>query len=184
MSRPVKITLRCTKTMESDHDRWYNRGVTSSFLPRRVQTMRRLAGMVATTGLALGVPGTAHATTSVTSGLLKCSVTALAPTLSSGKLTGWANVTCNRVTSVEVVLTVVELDGTAEDSQVPIRPASQFVKVTTSLVNKTIKVATGTVTCLSTESDREEYASKAMLNLGGAVSGWDRTAPSQNQFSC
>ena len=147
--------------------------------------MRRMAGMLVAVGLAVGVPGTAHATTSVTSGLVKCSVTALAPTLVSGKLTGWAKVTCNRATTVEALLGVVELDGTVEDALVPIRASSQFVKVTTSLVGKAIKISTGTVTCLDTDrSEREEYASKAMLNLSGTVSPWDRYAPSTNQFSC
>ena len=147
--------------------------------------MRRLAGILVAIGLAVGLPGTANATTSATSGLVKCSVTALAPTLSGGKLTGWATVTCNKVTSLEVVLGVVELDGSNEDARVPIRAVSQSVKVTAPLVNKAIKVSTGTVTCLDTDAnEREEYASKAMLNLYGPTSPWDRFAPSANQFSC
>lgn len=144
-----------------------------------------MAGMLVATVLALGVPATAHATTSVTSGLVKCSVTALVPTLSSGKLTGWATITCTRATTVEVLLGVAELDGSNEDAVVPIRPTSQFVKVTTLLVGKAIKISTGTVACTDTDrNEREEYASKAMLNLSGAVSPWDRYAPTNNQFSC
>lgn len=134
------------------------------------------------------VPGVADAAQSVTNGAVKCTVTSSAPVLLFGNLTGSLNVVCTGVTTVEVISTMVEMDGstlTVEDPTWVVRPTSTWVKITSSLVNKTVKVITTTVSCPNTDlNEKEEFATKAMLNLGGKTSSWDRTSPANNSYSC
>ena len=62
---------------------------------------------------------------------------------------------------------------------------STFVSVTSKLVNVAIKIPTAIVQCGNTElNEKEEFATKAMLNLGGKTSAWDRTVPANNSYSC
>lgn len=124
---------------------------------------------------------TADAAQSATAGTNKCTVTASAPTLSKGMLTGKATVLCTKATAVTVELGVVELDGTAEDPKVVIASASKTVAVT---ANKAVTVSTAVVACVNTETGNEEFASKARVNISGTVSAWDRTVPKNDSFVC
>lgn len=154
---------------------------------RTVGRLIRLSVAAAAVSLAV-VPGVADAAQSVTNGSVKCTVTASAPVLLLGTLTGSMNVVCTGVTTVEVVSTLVEMDGSSlsiEDPAWVVRPTSTWVKVTASLVNKTVKILTSTVACGNTDlNEKEEFATKAMLNLGGKTSAWDRTVPANNSYSC
>ena len=124
---------------------------------------------------------TLHAAQSATTSTNKCTVTAVAPTLTKTSLTGKATVVCTKATTVTVEIGVVELDGTVEDTKVPVAAASKTVAVT---ANKAVTVSTAVVTCLSTETGNEEYASKARVNISGTVSSWDRTVPKIDAFVC
>ena len=124
---------------------------------------------------------TLHAAQSATTSTNKCTVTAVAPTLSKTSLTGKATVLCTKATTVTVEIGVVELDGTVEDVKVPIAPASKTVAVT---ANKAVTVSTAVVACLNTETGNEEFASKARVNISGTVSAWDRSVPKNDAFLC
>jgi hypothetical protein len=138
-------------------------------------------------GVVLGVIAAASLATpasaaqSATAGSNKCTVTALAPTLSKTSLTGRASVVCTMATTVTVEFGVVEMDSTLEDTKVPIPMASKSVAVK---ANTAVTVNTATLTCLNTETGNEEYASKARVNLSGTVSAYDRTAPTNDSFAC
>ena len=138
--------------------------------------------------LAAVSPGVADAAQSVTNGTVKCTVTAVAPTLTLNKLSGYMNLVCTGATTVQVISTFVEMDGSTlstEDPSWTVTKLSTWVVVSSSLANKVIKVPTTTVTCSDTDKlEKEEYATKAMLNLGGKTSAWDRTVPANNSFSC
>jgi hypothetical protein len=123
----------------------------------------------------------ASAAQSATAGKNKCTVTAVAPTLSSKNLFGQATVLCTLATSVSVEIGVVELDGTVEDTLVPIAVRTVTVAVS---ANKAATIATATATCLNTETGNEEYATKAQVNISGTVSAWDRTLPKTDQYAC
>lgn len=124
---------------------------------------------------------TLHAAQSATTSTNKCTVTAVAPTLSKTSLTGKATVLCTKATTVTVEIGVVELDGTVEDVKVPIAAASKTVAVT---ANKAVTVSTAVVACLNTETGNEEFASKARVNISGTVSAWDRSVPKNDAFLC
>jgi hypothetical protein len=132
--------------------------------------------------LLFGNAATATAATSVKSGTTTCTVTAVKPTLTATKqLTGSATVVCTGATVITVDVTVVELDGTLEDTTVlmPIKKLS-----ISAAKNVKYTVATGTVTCISTETGNEEYASKARVSLSGLVSTYDKTVPVADSFAC
>jgi hypothetical protein len=137
-------------------------------------------GVVSIVSWSIAVPA-AQAAQSATTSTNKCTVTALAPTLTKTSLTAKASVLCTKATSVTVEIGVVELDGTADDVKVPIAPSSKSVAVS---ANKAVTVTTATVTCLNTETGNEEYATKARVNISGTVSAWDRTVPKTDQFLC
>lgn len=132
------------------------------------------------TTMSVAVPAAQAAQTATTS-TNKCTVTAVAPTLSKTSLTGKATVLCTGATTVTVEIGVVEMDGTAEDTKVPIAVASKSMAVS---ANKAITISTATLTCLNTETGNEEYATKARVNLSGTVSAWDRTVPKADSFVC
>lgn len=130
--------------------------------------------------MSIGVPA-AHAAQSASTSTNKCTITAVAPTLSKGNLTGKATVVCTKATTVTVEFGVVEMDSTTEDLKVPIAMASKSVAVS---ANKAVTVSTATKACLNTETGNEEYASKARVNISGTVSAWDRTVPKNDAFAC
>lgn len=141
--------------------------------------------------LAVLSPQTALAKqTSPTYNGITCSITAVAPTLSSSKqLTGNASITCTKTstvtaTSVTVnyVITVVEMDGTTEQAL-----STSFQKALSASVTfgKTTTITTYTLACPNTETGNEEYASKAKVQIVGST--WtldDRTTPTTDQFAC
>lgn len=144
----------------------------------RARTLIGSLGAVAFLGVM--VP-TASASQSATAGKNTCTVTAVAPTLSAKNLFGKATVTCSVSTTVTLEMGVVEMDGTLEDTKVPI--AVKSVTVVAS-AGKAVSASTATATCLSTETDNEEYATKVRVNISGTVSAWDRTVPANNQYAC
>jgi hypothetical protein len=129
----------------------------------------------------LASPAVAGAAQSATAGTNKCTVTAVAPTLSKTSLSGKATVVCTVATTVTLELGVVEMDGTVEDAKAPIPVAAKSVAVK---ANTAVTVTTATLTCLSTEAGNEEYASKVRVNISGTVSAWDRTTPKADSFAC
>lgn len=127
--------------------------------------------------------GVAVASTTAGSGTTKCTITAKAPTLTATKqLTGSATVVCTATILITVDVTVVELDGTVEDKTVlmPTKTTPPF----SATKNLTYTIATGTVTCISTEAGNEEYASKARVNITGNSSTFDRTVPANDSYAC
>lgn len=144
---------------------------------------RRAVGVVSCIGALLGgFASPASAVQSVTAGKNKCTVTAVAPTLTATKgLSGKATVTCTLASSITVEIGVVEMDGTAEDTVVPIQVRSVSMAVS---ANKAATFTTATATCVSTETGNEEYATKARVNISGTVSAWDRTVPKTDAFAC
>ena len=159
-------------------------------MTKRGRFLGRVARFAVASAAVLGaaVPGVADAAQSVTNGSVKCTVTAAPPSLTLTYLSSYVMLTCNGVTSVEVTTTYVELDGTGlttEDSKWVVRPLKTFVSVTSRLVNVAIKIPTAIVQCGNTDlNEKEEFATKAMLNLGGKTSAWDRTVPTNNSYSC
>lgn len=142
---------------------------------------RVVATAIGVAGLLTG-HGTAVATTTASTSTNRCSVTAKAPTLNAKKqLTGSVSVVCTAATVVTVNLTVVEMDGTLEDARVLV-VAKTFT--TTVRASTAMTVNTNTATCVSTETGNEEYATKARVNISGAVSTWDRTVPANDSFAC
>ena len=139
-----------------------------------------MAGVSTLTAMSIGVP-VAQAAQSAATSTNKCTVTAVAPTLSKTSLTGKATVVCTKATTVTIEIGVVEMDSTVEDPKVPIAAASRSVAVA---ANKAVTVSTATLKCLSTETGNEEYASKARVNISGTVSAWDRTVPKNDAFAC
>ena len=137
--------------------------------------------VVAATLVAVTVPGVAHASTSATAGTNKCTVTAIAPTLKGTLLTATATVLCTSASLVAVLVGVVELDGTVEDLKVEIPVKSIAVAVT---ANRSVTITTATVTCVSTETGNEEFATKAAVNIAGTVSAYDRTVPKTDSYAC
>lgn len=132
--------------------------------------------------LLLGNAATATAATSAKSGTTTCTVTAVKPTLTATKqLTGSATVVCTGATVITVDVTVVELDGTLEDPTV-LMPTKKLS--ISAAKNVTYTVPTSTVTCISTETGNEEYASKARVSLSGLVSAYDKTVPAADSFAC
>lgn len=145
-------------------------------------TNRRRATLVTSALIwALSVTPSALAAQSATAGTNKCTVTALAPTLTKTSLTGRASVLCTTATIVTLDIGVVEIDGTIEDGKVPITVTSKSVAVK---ANTAVTINTATVTCLNTETGYEEYASKSRVNISGTVSAWDRTVPKADSFAC
>lgn len=137
-------------------------------------------GVSTIVSMAVAVPA-AQAAQSATTSTNKCTVTAIAPTLTKTNLTATASVVCTKATSVTIEIGVVELDGTAEDVKVPIAPSSKTVAV---LANKAMTVSTATLACLNTETGNEEYATKARVNISGTLSAWDRTLPKTDAYLC
>jgi hypothetical protein len=141
---------------------------------------RLIAPAIAAT-LLLGTPQ-ADASTSAKSGATSCTVTAVKPTLTTTKqLTGSATVVCTAAVAITVEVTVVELDGTVEDPTVLMAVKKLAIS---AAKNVTYTVPTATVTCISTETGNEEYASKARVSLSGLVSTYDRTVPLNDSFAC
>ena len=153
------------------------RGTT---VPMRKRWRAFVVSVCTLTTMSVAVPAAQAAQTATTS-TNKCTVTAVAPTLSKTSLTGKATVLCTGATTVTVEIGVVEMDGTAEDTKVPIAVASKSMAVS---ANKAITISTATLTCLNTETGNEEYATKARVNLSGTVSAWDRTVPKADSFVC
>lgn len=142
---------------------------------------RAVATAVAVTCL-LSAHGTALATTSASTSTNRCSITAKAPTLTSTKnLTGSVSVICTAATTVTVELTVVEMDGTAEDTRV-LMVSKTFT--TAVRANTAMTVNTNTAVCISTETGNEEYATKGRVNISGVLSTWDRTVPATDSYAC
>lgn len=143
---------------------------------------RRLVASTIGVAVLSSGPGIAMATTSVSTTTNRCSITAKAPTLNAKKqLTGSVSVVCTVATVVTLDLTVVEMDGTTEDTR-----ALMVTKVFSTAVraNTAMTVSTNTATCISTETGNEEYATKGRVNISGAVSAWDRTVPAADSYSC
>lgn len=123
-----------------------------------------------------------------------CTVTALQPTFNSTSkyITISASVTCTLSTTVSVYLKLVEMDGTSlttEDSKCVMTTSGCADFITSGSAGTTSKTWTYTIqkACISTETDGEEYATKAAVSVtsGGKVfkSSYDRTVPTLNQFS-
>jgi len=146
---------------------------------RRPVAIAAVAACAATMALA---PSPVFAAASVSTSTNKCTITAKAPTLNAKKqLTGSVSVTCTAATVVTVDLTVVEMDGTTEDTKV-LMVAKSFS--TTVKANTAVTIATNTATCVSTETGNEEYATKGRVNLSGVASTWDRTVPATDAYAC
>ena len=143
---------------------------------------RLLAGVCGASLASLAFVTPAAAVQSIMSGTTKCTVTAKAPTLSATKqLVGSATVVCTAAALVTVELTVVELDGTAEDKTVLVVNKT----VTQTLAkNVTVTIPTNAGTCISTEVGNEEYATKARVSLSGVASTFDRTVPKADSYAC
>ena len=137
--------------------------------------------LVAATLLVSAAPSVVHAAQAVTVGTNKCTITAIAPTLKGTTLTATSSVVCTKAGSISVETGVVELDGTVEDIKVQIKMTPKAVTVA---ANKAVVVTTASVTCLSTETGNEEFATKARVNIAGAVSAYDRTVPKADSFAC
>lgn len=123
----------------------------------------------------------ALAAQSITVGSNTCTVTAVTPTLNKTTLTGSVTVKCTIATTVTVEFGVVEMDGTTEDTRVPIPIASRSLAITRANTLFTVSVS---ATCLNTETGNEEYATKARVGLSGPTSSYDRTTPANDQFAC
>ena len=147
-----------------------------------------LSGFAVLVGLC--IPVNAFAVQSVVYNKNTCKVTAIAPTLTATKqLTGSASITCTAATTVTLIISVVELDGTTlttEDPTVEVKLASVSVNVT---AGGTVTTKTATATCVSTETGNEEFATKAQVSFG-IISGVsytsvvDRTVPKLDSFAC
>mgnify|MGYP003342965394 CR=1 FL=1 len=160
--------------------------------------MKRIALLLPTALVAalMGWGATAQATQSTSMRLSNgttntCYVTSAAPkmtSVSTKATTASATVWCTQAATITVTISVVEMDGTTEDrtTQLAERTFSVTVKATTnSKLPQTVTVTTPSFTCVSTESDNEELATKARVSLSpSAVSAVDRTAPSNNQYNC
>ncbi len=143
--------------------------------------IQRCAATIGLLAVSFCVATEADAAQSVTAGKTKCTITAIAPILKGTILTGSATVLCTLASSVAVLVSVVELDGTLEDLKVEIPVKSIAVAV---LANKAVTVTTASVTCTSTETGNEEFATKAAVNIAGTVSAYDRTVPKLDSFVC
>ena len=143
--------------------------------------IQRLVGTMCLASVVLGVAAESQAAQSITAGKNKCTVTSLAPTLNGTTLTAKASVLCTVSSSVAVEVGVVELDGSAEDAKVVIGMRSIAVTVS---ANKAATVTTASVSCVNTETGNEEYATKALVNISGTVSAYDRTVPKTDAFAC
>jgi hypothetical protein len=144
-------------------------------------TVRRLVTAMALVG-ALGVPATASATTSITSGSAHCIVTARPPKLDSmSQLSGSAVVQCDVAAVVRLDMRVVEMDGAAIDPTLVIGMHSWTVTLTanTPMVLSTVKVA-----CVNTEPGNEEYSTRARLSMFGLQSAADFTTPPNDSYAC
>ena len=128
---------------------------------------------------------------------ITCTVTAAAPTLTSTKqLTGNASISCTKATTVKAtsvtvnyVVTVVELDFATGTTTLSLEQplSASFQKSLTAIVTfgKTTTVTSYTLACPNTDTDNEEYATKARIQIVGST--WtldDRTAPKNNAFGC
>ena len=138
--------------------------------------------LVAATLLVSAAPSVVHAAQAVTVGTNKCTITAIAPTLKGTTLTATSSVLCTKAGSILVETGVVELDGTVEDIKVV--EIKMTAKAVTVAANKAVVVTTASVTCISTETGNEEFATKARVNIAGAVSAYDRTVPKADSFAC
>lgn len=123
----------------------------------------------------------ALAAQSITAGTNTCTVTALAPVLSRTSLTGSASVKCTVATTVTVEFGVIEMDGTTEDTRIPIALAKKSMAVK---ANTAVTISTAAATCLSTETGNEEYATKVRVSLSGPTSAYDRTTPANDSYAC
>ena len=151
----------------------------------------RFSAAVVAAACALGVPGFAAATQKTpTYNGITCSITAANPTLTSTKqLTGNASISCTKAstvaaTSVTVsyVITVVEMDGTTEQTL-----STSFQKSLSASITfgKATAITTYTLACPSTEAGNEEYATKARVQITGST--WtldDRSVPVNDQYAC
>ena len=143
---------------------------------------RRLLAPALVAGLLTVNVAPAEAVQSVTSGATRCTITSRAPTLSATRqLVGSISVVCTATALATIELTVVELDGTAEDRTLlmPNKTVTQ-----TLLRNVAVVIPTNTATCISTEVGNEEYATKARVSLSGIASPFDRTVPRNDSFAC
>lgn len=121
-----------------------------------------------------------------------CSVTAVAPTLDtkSRYVTISSKVVCTVSVSVTVTMRLVEMDGTLEDSTNLMDSSTLNGYVATTLVGSKGYTFTYTIkrACVSTDSDNEEYATKASIavfaNSTAYASQVDRTVPKSNQYGC
>ena len=120
-----------------------------------------------------------------------CYITAVAPKMTSNSakvISSSATVWCTQAATVTVTIGVVEMDGTTEDPTVELadRTFTVTVKATTNTkLPQIVTVTAPTFTCVSTETDNEELATKARVALSSsAVSAVDRTVPSSNQYAC
>ena len=147
-------------------------------MTHRVQRCAAAIGLLAFT---FSVATEANAPQSITVGVNRCTITAKAPTLKGTTLTATASVLCTKAGSVLVETGVVELDGTVEDIKVQIKMTPKAVTVA---ANKAVTVTTASVVCASTETGKEEFATKARVNIAGAVSAYDRTVPKADSFAC
>lgn len=162
---------------------------------------RRLAALVGAAGLLLAAvaPSSASAAKSTpTYNGITCTVTATAPTLSSTKqLTGNASIACTKTTSVTAtsvtvnyVITVAEMDFATGTTTLSVEQAlsTSFQKSLSAVVTfgKTTTITSYTLACPNTDSDNEEYVSKARVQIvGSTFSLDDRSAtPKNNAFGC
>lgn len=120
-----------------------------------------------------------------------CTVTARAPVMTkttTKTISSSATVWCTQAATVTVTIGVVEMDGTVEDRIVQLadRTFTVTVKATTnSKIPQIATVTAPTFTCVSTETDNEELATKARVALSSTViSPVDRTVPANNQYAC
>jgi len=112
-----------------------------------------------------------------------CTVTALAPKMTSTikkTMSTSATVKCTAAATVTVTIGAVELDGTVEQPQVADRSYRVSVRA-----GATVTVAGPSFTCVNTEADNEEIATKARVAFSSTVvSPVDRTVPTNNQYAC
>ena len=114
-----------------------------------------------------------------------CTVTALTPKMTSTTkktVTPSATVKCTQAATVTVTIGAVEMDGTVEDRTVQVVDRTYTVSVRAGVV---VTVAGPSFTCVSTEADNEELATKARVALSTTMSSpIDRSVPTTNEHAC
>jgi len=143
---------------------------------------------VAAVAVATLSPNAAHAAQSVSMRLSNgttntCTVTALAPKMTSTikkTMSTSATVKCTAAAAITVTIGAVELDADVEQLQVADRSYTLSVRA-----GATVTVAGPSFTCVNTEADNEEIATKARVAFSSTVvSPVDRTVPTNNQYAC